>query len=216
MPQGEWPNIFSAIQAFGFEFSHSENSSCWQKKQLPQAIGKATTTRSPTFRFLHVRPDLDDLAHELVAEDVALLHRRDEAVVEVQVGAADRRRGDLHDGVAPVQDLRVGHLLDPHVLSCRTNSSLSLRPPYSDSQGKSGARHMRLPATVADRRVRRRAAARVAARCSPRPDSVPSETTTSPISMTCLKRRRSSASAGRGLRRRAWRRAAPIAPPGGL
>ncbi len=50
MPQGEWPNIFSAIHAFGFEFSQSENSSFWQKKHLPQAIGKGTTTRSPTFR----------------------------------------------------------------------------------------------------------------------------------------------------------------------
>ena len=33
----------------------------------------------------HRLADLDHLAHELVAEDVALLHRRDEAVVEVQV-----------------------------------------------------------------------------------------------------------------------------------
>ena len=41
-------------------------------------------------QVLDRRPDLDDLAHELVAEDVALLHRRDEAVVEVQIGAADR------------------------------------------------------------------------------------------------------------------------------
>jgi hypothetical protein len=49
MPQGEWPNIFSAIHAFGFEFSHSENSSCWQKKHLPHEMGKETTTRSPTF-----------------------------------------------------------------------------------------------------------------------------------------------------------------------
>ena len=34
--------------------------------------------------------DLDDFAHELVAEDVARLHRRDEAVVEMEIGAADR------------------------------------------------------------------------------------------------------------------------------
>lgn len=30
----------------------------------------------------------------------------------VQVGAADRRRGDLHDRVGSVEDLRVGHVLD--------------------------------------------------------------------------------------------------------
>ena len=63
-------------------------------------------------QVVHLRPDLDHLAHELVAQDVALLHRRDEAVVEVEVGAADRRRGDLDDGVAAVQDLRVRHVLD--------------------------------------------------------------------------------------------------------
>ena len=48
--------------------------------------------------------DLDDFAHELVAEDVALLHRRDVAVVDVQVGSADRRRRDLDDGVARIED----------------------------------------------------------------------------------------------------------------
>jgi hypothetical protein len=56
-------------------------------------MGKGTTTRSPTLRLL-TPALLDDLAHELVAEDVAALHRRDEAVVEVQVRAADRRAGD--------------------------------------------------------------------------------------------------------------------------
>ena len=92
MPAGEWPQSFSAIQAFGLEFSQSENSPLRHSAQAPHAIGNGTTTRSPTFRFFTPRPDLHDLAHELVAEDVALLHRGDEAVVEVQVGAADRRR----------------------------------------------------------------------------------------------------------------------------
>src|SRR3954464_8164011 len=48
IPQGEWPHIFSAIQALGFEFSHSEVVPCWHEKQCPQAIGNGTTTRSPT------------------------------------------------------------------------------------------------------------------------------------------------------------------------
>src|SRR5215207_7808248 len=50
MPQGLWPNIFSAIQAFGFEFSQSVYISFSQKKHLPHEMGKETTTRSPTFR----------------------------------------------------------------------------------------------------------------------------------------------------------------------
>src|SRR3954467_381514 len=60
----------------------------------------------------HITAGLDDLAHELVAEDVALLHRRDVPVVEVQVGAADRGRADLDDRVAPVEDLGVRDVLD--------------------------------------------------------------------------------------------------------
>ncbi len=40
---------------------------------------------------LDLRPDLDDLTHELVAEDVSGQQTRDVAVVQVQVGTADGR-----------------------------------------------------------------------------------------------------------------------------
>ena len=66
------------------------------------------------FQVLDALACLDHLAHELVAEDVALLHGRHVAVVQVEVGAADRGRADLHDRVAVVQDLGVGDLLDLH------------------------------------------------------------------------------------------------------
>jgi hypothetical protein len=66
-------------------------------------------------QVLDAAAELHHLAHELVAEDVPLLHGGDVAVVEMEVRAADRRRGDLHDGVAGVQDLGVGNRLDPHV-----------------------------------------------------------------------------------------------------
>src|SRR6185436_11120953 len=52
IPDAACPNIFSDIQAFGFEFSHNENICPSQKKHFPQAIGNGTTTRSPTFSFL--------------------------------------------------------------------------------------------------------------------------------------------------------------------
>src|SRR6185437_12678651 len=55
-PAGEWPQSFSAIQAFGLEFSHNENWPELQKKQAPQAIGNGFTTRSPTFRFFTPAP----------------------------------------------------------------------------------------------------------------------------------------------------------------
>src|SRR5918997_3428752 len=56
MPQGDWPNIFWAMGALGFEFSHSENICFSQKKQLPHEIGNETTTRSPVFNFLTSGP----------------------------------------------------------------------------------------------------------------------------------------------------------------
>ena len=146
--------------------------SCRHCQQLPQAIGKGTTTRSPTFRFLTAAPDLDDLAHELVAEDVALLHRRHEAVVEVQVGAADRGRGDLDDRVALVEDLRVGNVAHLDRSACPSS-----RSPSSP--------HLRAPAP---------ATARCFEQPWPAPSRLPSERTTSPVSITCLKRRRSSRS----------------------
>jgi hypothetical protein len=61
---------------------------------------------------VNLRTDLDDLAHELVAEDVAFLHGGNEAVVEVEVGAADGGGGDAHDGVAGIENFGVGHVLD--------------------------------------------------------------------------------------------------------
>ena len=72
----------------------------WQAQQCAAGDREGHDDAVADLQVRHRRPDLDDLAHELVAEDVALLHRRDEAVVEVQIGAADRGRGDLHDRVA--------------------------------------------------------------------------------------------------------------------
>jgi len=56
MPAGECPHSFSAIQALGFEFSHSEYAWAWHAEQLPHAIGKGTTTRSPGRKFLTPLP----------------------------------------------------------------------------------------------------------------------------------------------------------------
>ena len=44
------------MPAFGLEFSQSENIAFWQKKQLPQAIGNGTTTRSPRLRLITAAP----------------------------------------------------------------------------------------------------------------------------------------------------------------
>src|SRR5215207_9255196 len=55
-PACEWPSNFSAIQALGLEFSQTENNPASHAAQAPQEMGKGTTTRSPTFRFLTPGP----------------------------------------------------------------------------------------------------------------------------------------------------------------
>jgi hypothetical protein len=64
---------------------------------------------------LDVASDLDDFPHGLVADDVALLHGRHQAAVDMQVGSADRRGADLHDNVTRVPDLRIRHRVDSDV-----------------------------------------------------------------------------------------------------
>src|SRR6185436_16181074 len=55
-------------------------------------------------------------AHELMTEDVAFHHRRNVAVVQMQVGTADRGRSYFDDGVARVENLRFRHILHAHVV----------------------------------------------------------------------------------------------------
>jgi hypothetical protein len=58
---------------------------------------------------------LDD-AHRLVAEDVARLHADHLRAVEVEIGPADRTRGDADDCVRRLLDPGVVHGLDADVL----------------------------------------------------------------------------------------------------
>src|SRR5262249_35682841 len=58
---------------------------------------------------------LDDLAHCLMADDVALFHVRHEPAEEVEIGAADRGGGDADDRVARISNARIGHRLVPDV-----------------------------------------------------------------------------------------------------
>jgi hypothetical protein len=74
-----------------------------------------TTTRWP-FLQRRLGADLDHFAHELMAEDVAGLHRRNVAVVEVEVRAADRSRGDLDDRIARIEDLGIVDRIDADVV----------------------------------------------------------------------------------------------------
>jgi hypothetical protein len=59
---------------------------------------------------------LHDLPHELVTHDIAVLHAGHVAVVEMQVGAADRATRHLDDGVARMFDLGIWNLIATDVL----------------------------------------------------------------------------------------------------
>ena len=92
-----WPNTLSAMDLFRLVRSQTEKLPRRRWSHSPQMIVNGTTTRSPTFKPFVLGADLDDLAHELVAHDVARLHPGHQAVVEMRVGAADHGAADLDD-----------------------------------------------------------------------------------------------------------------------
>jgi hypothetical protein len=74
-----------------------------------------------------LRPDLLDDTHRLVPEDATLFHVvHAEYLVQVQVGAADRRRRDAHDRVVGLPDGGVWNVVDPYVALAVPRYSLHL------------------------------------------------------------------------------------------
>ena len=53
-----------------------------------------------------------DNPHELVPENVAFFHCRDEAVVQMQIRSANGRACNLDDGIVRVQDRRVADVVN--------------------------------------------------------------------------------------------------------
>ncbi|MNS50349.1 hypothetical protein D3C72_829940 [compost metagenome] len=51
-----------------------------------------------------------------MAENIAAVHARDDAVIEVEVRAADGGGGDLDDGVPRIDDLGIGDRVHPNVV----------------------------------------------------------------------------------------------------
>ena len=95
------------------------------------------------------RPDLDHFAHEFVAHDVAGFHAGHQAIVEMDVGAADRGARHPDDGIPRRLDLRIGDVVaadvGPAVPAQRAHAV-----PSSDREfdGRRAATHRRnLPVT---------------------------------------------------------------------
>src|SRR5215213_4225558 len=142
---------------------------------------------------------LHDLAHELVHEDVDLAHRRDVAVVEMQIRAADRRGADLHDGVAIVEDLRIRDILHLHGVPPRPHVRAHQTPTFSRSDSDRGC-----------------AGRCLSLRSSDSPSGVPSDRGTSPVSANCLNWRRPSLILASGSVPVSFWTASPSLPPGAL
>ena len=115
-----------------------------QKKQPPHAIGNGTTTRSPRRRFVTPAPTSTTSPMNSWPRMSPGLHRRDEAVVEVEVGAADRGRGHADDRVARIEDRRIRDRLDADVPGpCQQTARMVRR------SGRRGPPSMRPRARVA-------------------------------------------------------------------
>lgn len=106
--------------------------------RLEALIAHKTVAAGDLERYHHPVTGLDvgnlgtDLlyhAHRLVAEDVTLLHKRREYLVEVKVGAADVGRRDAYDGVGGFLYGGIGNAIYPNVAFAMPPKCLHLRPP---------------------------------------------------------------------------------------
>jgi hypothetical protein len=73
--------------------------------------------------LLVLRANLDDFAHEFMAQYIAFLHKRNVTVHQMQVRAADRAGGHLDDGVPPVFDLGIRNVVAADVALARQHSA---------------------------------------------------------------------------------------------
>ncbi len=63
----------------------------------------------------HLGADRHDFSHGLVAEDVAAIQERSQQLVQVKIGAADRRGRDADDGIRRLLDGGIRHFRDLHL-----------------------------------------------------------------------------------------------------
>ena len=93
----------------GFERSQPEKKPFLAEEAFAAGDREGNHDAVADLELVVFRTDLDDFAHGLVAENVALFHRGHDAVEQMQVRTADGAGGDLDDGVASVLDLGIRH-----------------------------------------------------------------------------------------------------------
>src|SRR5918993_2859843 len=65
--------------------------------------------------LFHFPPHFHYFTHEFMPHDVALFHRGHEAVIEVQIGPANRRRRNFDDGIALIENYGIRHINHLHM-----------------------------------------------------------------------------------------------------
>src|SRR5581483_6449351 len=156
--------------------------------------------------------DLDNLTHEFVAEDIALLHGGYKAVIEVKVGAADACGGDADDGIARVEDCGIRNVVNLHLLFAHPADSFHRFAPCAE-----GCFHAvrASPACGCGWLVVSRKSTCSVWPWTPRGPWVwPTVVGTSPVSRRDLKRRRSSRTTNSGCLPKMVATPVPSAPPG--
>src|SRR5882757_6624455 len=87
------------------------------EKATPASDGKGIYDTVTHLQIFNAGTELNDLSHELVAEDIALHHGGNVTVIDMQIRAADGRGADTNDCIARIENLRIWHIFDPQV--CR-------------------------------------------------------------------------------------------------
>src|SRR5689334_5297720 len=74
------------------------------EEALPTGNRERDDDTVPCLELADAAADLDNLSHRLMAEHVTVLHAGNDAIVNVEIGAADRTTGDTDDGITSVFD----------------------------------------------------------------------------------------------------------------
>ena len=85
------------------------------EKTLTAGNGERDDNAVAALQIINRRADLFHDAHELVPENVSLLHRWDKSVKEMKVGPADSCARDLDDRIVRIQDRRIFDIVNLHL-----------------------------------------------------------------------------------------------------
>src|SRR4051794_25982027 len=101
--------------------------SAFAEEALPAGNRKRNYHPIADLEGLVLCTDLDDFTHRLMAQDIAFLHRRNDAIEDVQIGTTNGAGRDLDYGVASILDLWVWHALASDVVLAVPSQGLHAR-----------------------------------------------------------------------------------------